>query len=428
MELLSDSRDSDVEIIAGSSSDLDAVKRLPVLPLFSTEATAFLNDLSSRLLGTGIVRRFPELAALGYWMRPASTKRLLESYSQATSDSMLLARGTVFHIAPANVDTIFVYSWLLSLLAGNSNVVRLSRRQTPQVDVLIDAIGALFSNPRHAAIRQRTMLVRFEPSSNMTARFSDACDVRVIWGGDSTVRTIREVPLPPLAVEIVFGDRTSVAVLNASAWLAAPQPAQATAVRGFVNDAYWFMQMACSSPRLVVWVGTPADTERARETFWLGAREELATRHIDFSTRDYVDKRTAAARLAIRRRVRVETEVTSDLSRLWIGAPSVEDHDLHCGAGLFWESAVAALDELAPALTSRVQTVAYFGFQRGELTSFITKSRPRGGDRWVPFGRALDFHHVWDGHDLIRALTREVTVWAASPPATKDARRHADGE
>jgi hypothetical protein len=428
MELLRGSRPDDIEIIGGSSPDLDGIRQLPVLPVFSTEATSFLADLSARLLSSGVARRFPELAALGYWMRPASTKRLSESYShQPTLDSMLVARGVVFHIAPANVDTIFVYSWFVSLLAGNANVVRLSRRQTPQVDVLIDTIGGLFSDPRHVAIRQRTMLVRFEPSSETTARFSDACDVRVIWGGDTTVRTIREVSLPPLSTEIVFGDRTSVAALNVDAWLTASDAARRSAIRGFVNDAYWFMQMACSSPRLVVWVGDQGKTDRARESFWSRVRDELATRSIDFSIRDYVDKRSAAARLAIRRPVRVEPEPTGDLSRVWIGAPSVEDHELHCGAGLFWESAVANLDDLAPALTSRVQTVAYFGFGRSELMRFVMHSRPRGGDRWVPFGRALDFHHVWDGHDLIRTFSREVTVWAAAS-ATRGARPNADGE
>ena len=37
---------------------------------------------------------------------------------------LLLSRGVVFHIAPKNVDTIFVYSFVLSLLCANKNIIR----------------------------------------------------------------------------------------------------------------------------------------------------------------------------------------------------------------------------------------------------------------------------------------------------------------
>ncbi|MFC6804089.1 acyl-CoA reductase [Deinococcus caeni] len=40
-----------------------------------------------------------------------------------------MPRGLVFHVPPANVDTIFIYSWLMSVLAGNRNVIRLSSRE-----------------------------------------------------------------------------------------------------------------------------------------------------------------------------------------------------------------------------------------------------------------------------------------------------------
>ena len=46
----------------------------------------------------------------------------------------MFPRGLVFHVPPANVDTIFVYSWALSALAGNPNVVRISSRSAGAAD------------------------------------------------------------------------------------------------------------------------------------------------------------------------------------------------------------------------------------------------------------------------------------------------------
>ena len=36
----------------------------------------------------------------------------------------LLARGLVFHLAPANVDVLFAYAWLMSVLAGNRKMMQ----------------------------------------------------------------------------------------------------------------------------------------------------------------------------------------------------------------------------------------------------------------------------------------------------------------
>jgi hypothetical protein len=136
----------------------------------------------------------------------------------------------------------------------------------------------------------------------------------------------------------------------------------------------------------------------------------LATRQIDFTARDYVSKRAAAAGIAIEQPVRIEPEPTGDITRVWIGTPSIEHRDLHCGAGLFWEAGCEQLDHLAPWLHRRIQTIAHFGFDRAEIADFLRRSRVRGGDRWVPFGGALDFDHIWDGIDLIGAFSRQIIV------------------
>jgi acyl-CoA reductase LuxC len=405
------------DVVAPGGQRLEAVADARPLTPFSLEATSFLDALSEGLLKSPATRAFPELMALGFWMRPASIRRLAARHGvtgddTATEAPLLRARGTAFHIAPANVDTIFVYSWMVSLLAGNSNVVRLSRKISPQTEALISIVSNLLDQQRHAAVRARTLLVRYEPRPETTSYFSSRCDVRVVWGGDTTVNDVRRTPLPPLSTELVFGDRFSIAVIDASAWLEAASSARERAIRGFVNDGYWFMQMACSSPRLVVWVGDRAAAASARANFWDDVRAELGARDLGLTPREFISKRAATAGLAVVRDTRLESEATGDLTRVWLDTPSIAHHEWHCGAGLYWESAVETLEELAPFIDRRVQTVAHFGFSEDRIREFVALHQPRGGDRWVQFGKALDFDDVWDGFDLVTAFGRYVSIAA----------------
>ena len=56
----------------------------------------------------------------------------------ARQDALVFPRGNVFHLPPANVDTIFVYSWAISALAGNHNVVRISSRSAGAAEVILE--------------------------------------------------------------------------------------------------------------------------------------------------------------------------------------------------------------------------------------------------------------------------------------------------
>ena len=49
-------------------------------------------------------------------------------------------------------------------------------------------------------------------------------------------------------------------------------------------------------------------------------------------------------------------------------------------------------------------------FSREALVALLDQLGNRALDRIVPFGRALDFHPVWDGTDLLDVLTRKITL------------------
>ena len=82
--------------------------------------------------------------------------------------------------------------------------------------------------------------------------------------------------------------------------------------------------------------------------------------------------------------------------------------ELWTGDGLFLETHAQTLDALLPILGERCQTLCYYGIQTAELREFLRRARPAGIDRVVPLGGSTQFSLVWDGIDLIRAMSRAI--------------------
>jgi hypothetical protein len=375
---------------------------------FAAEIQSFVKGLSDAILRSPGLRAFPETIAFGYWIRGARLQQMEAAFGDMKTTGMMTPRGVAFHIAPANVDTIFLYSLVISLLVGNRNVVRISSRESAQVGELVKLLQTLIARPEHAAMADRLLIVRYDHSDAVTRQFTQGSDIRVVWGGDQTVNAIRSIPMPPHGVELTFADKVSLAVLDARAYLDGPEPAQLA--RMFFNDAYWFGQMACSSPRLVAWRGGKEEVDLASERFWSALETHLDAEETDLSTMDFMNKLVAEqtyaalAKGSIRRGAgNLANVVRVDA----IGDLSMEDH---CGGGLFLECRIANLAELAPMITPRHQTVTSFGVSRAEWEEFLDKERPHGIDRIVPLGEALNFASVWDGQDLFRAFCREITI------------------
>ncbi len=382
---------------------------LGTLPIFSIPARCFVNALSTVLLARPDARQQPELTALAYWMRKSNIARLHEAFVKDCAQRLFVARGTVFHIAPSNVDSIFVYSWFLSMLTGNSNIVRLPTKRSAQSEILIAAIIELLALPEHAEIAVRNILLRYQADDAITTQLSAVCDVRVIWGGDQTVSHIRQLPLPVAATELTFPNKFSLALIHAGSWLATDEVERARQINLFWNDAYWFDQMACSSPRMMLWVGPAATVDAAADDFWPRLERKLSEKNQHFADIDYVNKLVTADSLAIETGAVVRTGTNNSLVRVQLVRPALHIRH-HCGAGLFFESRLNELGELAPLLSRTVQTVSYFGWTPHALRELIMASSLRGIDRIVPFGSALDFSPVWDGYDLLRSFVREITV------------------
>lgn len=406
---------SEPRFILGGEADADlhaALARMAALPAwqpFDERAMRFVARFSQRLLTDPASRAYPELLALGHWFRAARLQEF--AAAPASGAALRLGRGLAFHLAPANVDSIFLYSWLLSALAGNVNVVRVSQKESAAVTHVAGVLRATLAEEAGEAMRGRLLLLTYEHDAAVTQAISQACMLRVVWGGDATVAAIRAIPLRPTATELVFPDRFSGAALRAEAVLQADASALARLAAAFYNDAFWFAQQACSSPRLVSWIGGSAAATAARERFWPAVQAEIGKRTPEDSAAMAMARSVATFEYAARGVLAAPGDPAAFPQRLMVAGPLTEElRALHCGNGLFLEQVLPELQQLASQLTDRDQTLAVFGFDRKELAAFALRLPPRALDRIVPIGEALQFDAVWDGIDLFDAFTRQVAV------------------
>lgn len=374
---------------------------------FDPRAVDFLAALSEAVLHDGETRQQEAACAFGFWCRRSRLEALARRHA---SPLPRLGRGLAFHLAPSNVPVLFAYTMAIGLLAGNANVVRLSARRVEGEAALLRLLEQMLNRPEHAAVRARTALITYERDNAITAAWCARCDARVIWGGDETVANLRSMPMPPHGVELAFPDRWSLAVLSQRALSDLDGEGLNTLVHRFYNDTYQMDQNACSSPQLVLWLedgGTP----QIRRRWWEALAAEVEARY-PFGPFQAARKRE---RLYLEAMTRTDPPISAVEqyrgNRLYVAnLPELPEEldGLRGIFGLFFQCGISALEELAPKLTPKVQTLVCGGLEPRQVARFLAEHHVRGVDRVVPLGQALELDTLWDGKDLIAGLSRVI--------------------
>lgn len=378
----------------------------PLRP-FAPEALDFLSALSAALLKDREVKAYPDVITFAYFCRKAHLARLQEEYAGQLDDR--LGRGVVFHIAPSNVPINFAYSLTAALLSGNGSIVKASSRDFPQTRIVCRAMEKLLAEDFPALAPYVCVVTYPREAQDVTERFSARCHARVIWGGDETVRRVREAALPPRAVEVAFADRYSLLCIRPETVLALSADELERLAKDFYNDTYLTDQNACTAPRLIYWAGE-GDSREASERFFraVGA---YARQRYELAPVVAVDKLTAACRTAMSLEgAEIVTAPDNWVARVRVKRLCPELYDLRSPGGFFLEYAAPTLDALRDFVTPRVQTLSYLGFQPEELRHFVLENGLTGIDRIAPVGHTMDFALTWDGYDLIRTLSRSVSA------------------
>ena len=391
-----------IEYVVGGENVLQniAAGSVSALPVFSERVLEFLHAFSKMLLQDRAARAFSDVMTFGFWCRRANIHEMMRDYNDS---SVRLGRGTVLHIAPSNVAVNFAYSFVTALLAGNASIVRLPSKDFLQVDiicrVLNDALGI------YSDMQSYCLMLRYGHEKDVTDFLSSICQTRIIWGGDKTIADIRTSPLPPRSNEITFADRCSLAIIESSAYLKCEN--KADLANKFYNDTYLSDQNACTSPSLVIWLGS--DAGAAQCEFWQNLHVCVKDKHeYELKPVQAVDKLTALYKLGIAHDVRLVKSEDNLITRISISRLTADLLDYKLHSGFFMEYVANEVEDILTLCGIACQTVSYYGVDGKWLRDKIFSMAPAGVDRIVPIGYTMDFGLLWDGYDLIREMSRMV--------------------
>lgn len=388
---------NNVRFLVGNVQTLDEMGHISYTP-FSDNAIDFLDSISKALREDEEGKKYSDIQAFAIWVRKSSVLKMKASY---VGLSNRIGRGITFHIAPSNMPLLFMFSFAVSLLAGNPNIIRLSSKDSERMPILLHAISRTVKN--HPDMKNLIVIVKYGHEKQITDYFSAICRTRMIWGGDMSVKQIRRSELPVSAIDIPFYDRFSLAIIESDGYLAYKEKERVA--ERFYNDTYVTDQNACTSPQLVVWAGK--NKEEARRIFWEYVKS-IVDKKYDFQSIQAVDKIVAAARIGATGIPGRMIDTDMKLVRIELEELLENLKDYRCPGGYFYEYLCEDLSEIRKVCGTDCQTISYFGLERKDIVNILRKGNCTGVDRIVPIGATMNFGLQWDGYDFIHSLSRIV--------------------
>jgi hypothetical protein len=248
--------------------------------------------------------------------------------------------------------------------------------------------------------------VKYPRNKDINDYFSSYAQVRIVWGGDQTIQELRRSPLPIRSKDIVFADRFSILLIDSDEYVKAND--HALIAKGFYNDTYLFDQNACTSPRMVIWIGQ--SIEEAKHLFWNQLLSLVLANYENYPVRA-VEKYKNASLIAASIPESKIIMMTNWLYRIEVKQMQSALINFIGNSGFFIEYTLqSSIEELLPILTDKFQTLSYYGLDPDAIKTQIANLKPKGVDRIVPLGRTMEFDLFWDGYDLIRELSRDITI------------------
>jgi len=382
-----------------------------LLEIFEPIILDFIKELSSFILKDKSLRTYKELVAMAYWLRQKHILEIKNEFEKQTIGLYFKPRGVVLHFAPSNVDTIFVYSWLISMLMGNINILRVSQKNSEQFKILMNIINKILDKDKFLEIKKRTFIISYEHDDLITQELSSVCDLRVIWGGDETIKKIRSIPIPPNANELVFPDKFSISAFQSESINNLNDNEFNNLISSFYNDAYYFDQMACSSPKLIIWIGESKEIVKAKSKFWEKLELFVNQKNLQFDDSLEMTKMVTTFYYASNDNVKdITFDNKTNIHRIDIKNIDNSIKNAHCGGGLFLEAQRDSLLSILDLLDKKDQTLSIFGFSEDDIKSLFYSLKNKTIDRIVPIGQSLNFNNIWDGYNLPIYFSRQISI------------------
>lgn len=387
--------------------DLEKLKRLNSLEVFSRITCSWLNDLSRFLMKDPKTKKYPDVATFAFFCRKANLSKLKVNHYDP--NEIRIGRGVALHIAPSNVPVNFAYSLIAGLLAGNINIVKIPSQYFEQIDIIIKAINITFAENKYKEIKERIFIIKYDANSEITAKISRICDLRIIWGGNETVSNVKKIFSNPKSLDISFPDRYSICAIDAKKYLVLNEKFKLS--ESFYNDTYLFDQNACTAPHSLFWIGNPNDIKKAKVIFWDILEKTIRDKNYLLQEITAVDKLVTFYNQSMAQESITKASSTNNfIWRINNTSINVNTDEYRCTSGYFNEFEINHLNEINKLVKRNYQTMSHYGIHKEDLISFFKNNKPLGIDRVVPIGSTLNFSLNWDGYDLINQMSRIIEI------------------
>jgi hypothetical protein len=316
----------------------------------------------------------------------------------------------VAHWIAGNIPTLAVFSFVLSSLAKNVNLVRVPQESLPVVGRMLAALDETTTPSGRTsgrALLEGASFFYFAGDDRAThAELSTHADARVVWGGRETVASVLSLPRHEHCEDVVFGPKFSLGLVDAkAAGRAIGDPALP---RSIARDVLLFDQAACSSPHILYVEG---DLERARA--FAGALAAELERQTARSPKRAIQEGTAAAILRLRTDYALSETRDVRASRAvdWTVLVDADGAVLSDGvqSRTVFVRAVGSLTDVVPLLTPQVQTVGFLVDDEALAERLASQLCRRGISRLARFGLMNVYDQPWDGMFAVDRLVRWIS-------------------
>jgi len=394
-----DSKSLSYKLLAGS---VECFSEGRCYPIFDDIIVDFFVECSRHIRSNSFCKQFPDLITFAFFCRKASLNKASQFYCSA---GKRVGWGRSVHIAPSNVPINMAYTLFFGMISGNKCLIRAPSKDFPQLSLLYEIMKSISSKTHFKTIKDRFCIIQCPHESDFLIWSLGVAESRVVWGGDSTVQAIRSHTARASAVELAFPDRTSICMLDALHINRLSDLDLDILSDKFFNDSLLVDQNACSSPSQVFWINSDG-LDHAVDRFWRSVGD-AELRNGPLGAKKYIDKLTDIGK-------RVQDFSAVKFREYGLGT-TVEVARDTCSKdkrrlGLYIEHHLEELNQFLSFTSKKTQTLTYSGIDANLLRQLVINSGELGIDRVVPIGQALDIGFVWDGKDILRSLSRQITV------------------
>ena len=366
----------------------------------------FLSEVSTEIISQSNFNE--DLRIFSYFALWSRKNNLFRLKKKRTDIQKRFGRGIALHIAPSNVVTNVLFTISFGLLSGCPSIIRVSEKNLNELKVIFLIIDKIISKNKFKSLKKYLSIISYKHDDNINQVLSLMTDIRVIWGGNSTIGYFKKFETKPNNIDIVFPNRTSIALISGEWLRKTNQNEKEIIAKSFANDIVLFSQRACSSPKKLILFDTCdnySDIPELLNDFLLKC---------DFAIDSIKNKENlhrlnnfkSASYLSTFLKDSYETLKGKNIFVIF----NVDEEKFkfnytfeNCCLSV---NKITKLQEIQNFITKENQTIVQIGLNDDEINELINISAPIGTDRIVKPGMALNMDIFWDGYDTVSLMSR----------------------